>query len=91
MLGDSNLHKKGKGNLSEMQVGDNVHILVPRKSTMRRFFFFYIKKCKTTVTSEHQDIVACKFDTVNRRSEQSVERQILNVDCQVSLRQSQSF
>jgi hypothetical protein len=33
-----------------------------------------------TVTSEHQDIVACKFDTCNRRSEQSVERQILNVD-----------
>jgi hypothetical protein len=80
MLGDSNLHKKGKGILSDMQAGDNVHVLVLRKSKMRRIFFFYIKKCKTTVTSEHQDIVACKFDTCNRRKEQSVKRQILNFD-----------
>jgi hypothetical protein len=39
MLGDSNLHKKGKGNLSDMLVGDNVHILVLRESTMRRILF----------------------------------------------------
>lgn len=55
MIGDSELHKKGKGILSDVQVGDNVHVLVLRKSTMRRFFFLYIKKCKTTVTSEHHD------------------------------------
>ena len=59
MLGHSELHKKGQRNLSDMQVGDNVHVSVLGKSTMRRFF--YIKKCKTTMTSELNDIVACKL------------------------------